>query len=144
MAWITLEADDIKARLSNLEFQSYIAAAKNSQDFDMIDKIIRQTVSMVRAKVLTCRVNATAMGPSGTIPEECLHAAVTIARASLVASFPVAEGETDMRKAELDKAHAFLDAVATCDVVIAADGSGAIPGAASVSYGSAPYLDFSQ
>ncbi|MGC4013438.1 MAG: hypothetical protein QM755_02810 [Luteolibacter sp.] len=144
MSWFPLDPDEVRARLSNKEYQAYLAAAKNSPDFDMVEKIIGQTVAMVRAKVLTCRVNATTMGAPGTIPEECLHAAVTIARASLVASFPVAEGETDLRKAELDQAHTFLDAVASCEIVIAADGSGTVPGSDPVAHGSAPSMDFAQ
>jgi len=144
MSWLPLDPDEVKARLSNKEFQAYLAAARNSQDFDMLEKIIGQTVSMVRAKVLTCRANVTGTGPAGTIPEECLHAAVTIARSSLCASFPVGEGETDMRRAELEKAHAFLDSVATCEVVIAAHATGAIPGTTSVVHGGSSPLDFAQ
>jgi hypothetical protein len=141
--WVQLTAQAVKARMSANEHALYVKAAGHSQDFDMMAEIISQTVSLVRSKVAACRDNVANMGTAGLIPDECLHAAATIAKASLCAAFTVSEGETDLRKEELRLAHAYLDSVASCSVSIEG-ASGQPPNAAPVAYGSGPNLDWAQ
>lgn len=144
MAWIELTRQAVQARLSAPEHHHYLAAARHAAEFDMLDEILIQVTATIRGKVRACRANLAGVGPAGTIPEECLHAAATLARASLCASFPVAEGETDLRREELRNAWAFLDSVASCQVSIeSADGTH-IPGTHPVSFGGAPLLHFHQ
>lgn len=144
MAWIELTPLAVKARLSALEFEHYNAAAQHAQDFDMLEEIIKQVVALVRGKVRACKANIAGVGPAGTIPEECLHAAATIARASLCASFPVSEGETDLRGSELTDANQFLDSVASCAVSIESSTGGNIPGTNPFLYGGDPVRNFRQ
>lgn len=143
MAWIQLTQQAVKARLSRAESDQYIAAAENATEFDMLDEIIAQTVALVRSKVGACRANLVGMGPAGTIPEECLHAAATIAKSSLCASFPVAEGETDLRKTELANANTFLVDVASCNVAIT-PATGTAPTTDPMMWGSGPKLEWGQ
>lgn len=143
MAWIELSQQAVKARLSRTEFDDYISAAERSTDFDLLGEIIKQVVALVRSKVRACKANIDGMGADGTIPEECLHAAATIAKASLCASFPVASGETDLRREELRQANAYLDSVASCSISIAGSG-GNVPGTSGVAFGGDRYMDFRQ
>jgi hypothetical protein len=143
MAWVQLTQKAIKARLSRSESDQYIAAAENATEFDMLDEIIAQTVALVRSKVAGCRANIAGMGPPGTIPEECLHAAATIAKSSLCASFPVAEGETDLRKTELANANTFLVDVSSCNVSITGHTETA-PNPSPLTWGSGPKMEWGQ
>lgn len=144
MAWIELTPQAVKARLSALEYEHYNAAAEHAHDFDMLEEIIIQVIALVRGKVRACRSNLAGVGPAGTIPDECLHAAATIARASLCAAFPVSEGETDLRASELRDANAFLDKVAEGGVSIESATGGAVPGAEPFFFGGGRLHHFRQ
>jgi len=78
--------------------------------------ILAQVTGLVRGKVAACRDNLGKLGAAGTIPEECVFAAATIARDALVGSLPLSEGATEVRREELRRAHEFLDSVAACKV----------------------------
>lgn len=140
MSWITLTASNIKGRLAKDELESYVDAGDQASDgVDTLAEIILQVTAMVRGKVASNRENLLKIGAAGTIPDECLFAACTIARDALVGSLPLSEGSTETRKEELRKAHDFLDAVAKGDVRIE-DAAGTIPEsteATTVSGGSA-------
>lgn len=145
--WITPTTDHVKARLAKDELDSYLDAIDQAGDgIDVMAGILSQVVSLVRGKVASNRDNLVKMGAAGTIPDECLFAACTIARDALVGSLPLSEGASDVRKTELRLAHEFLTAVAKGDVRIE-DGSGAIPETAAESdesptYGGNAMLDF--
>lgn len=145
MAWIALTPANIKGRLAKDELESYVDAGEQAtDDVDTLAEIILQVTAMVRGKVASCRDNLSKLGPAGTIPDECLFAASTVARDALVGSLPLSEGSTEVRREELRKAHAFLDAVASCEVRIE-DAAGIIPESEpspSASYGGNPILDF--
>lgn len=127
MSWIPLTPDNIKGRLAKGELESYVDAADQAIDgVNTLEEIISQVTAMVRGKVASCRDNLSKLGPAGTIPEECLFAACTIARDALVGSLPLSEGATEVRKEELRKSHSFLDSVASCAVRIE-NASGVIP-----------------
>ena len=146
MSWIIVTKDHISARLSADESESYVTAADQAKDgIDILDGIIAQVTAMVRSKVGANRDNRHQMGPSGTIPDECLFAACTIARDALIGSLPLSEGATDLRKEELRKAYEFLDAVANGDVLIESPLGDASADSTSSSipiYGGNPILDF--
>ena len=127
MAWIVLTEDHVKARIAAAEWTAYVDAADVS---GQVAGILLQVTGLVRSKAASCRENIGKMGPSGTIPDECLFAACTIARDALVGSLPLDEGASELRKEELRKAHSFLDSVAACDLRIE-DASGALPEIAS-------------
>lgn len=145
MSWIPLTPDNIKGRLAKDELESYVDAGNQASDgIDTLAEIILQVTSMVRGKTASCRDNLDKLGPSSTIPSECLFAACTIARDALVGSLPLSEGATETRKEELRKAHAFLDSVASGHVRIE-NSSGTIPESsvgAVASYGGSALLSF--
>lgn len=148
MSWITLTTDHIKARLSLDEIAAYTDAAGQNDEggVDILAGIIGQVTGLVRSKVASHRENLPKMGTAGTIPDECLFAACTIARDSLPATLPLSEGATELRKEELRKAHQFLDDVAAGKVRIE-DAAGELPEAdtsetTSPTYGGSPLLDF--
>ncbi|MEM9235193.1 MAG: hypothetical protein AAGB14_00340 [Verrucomicrobiota bacterium] len=143
MSWVTLTESDVLARLSENEKTCYEETGEESPA-DRLTGIILQVTALVRGKVASCDENLGKLGAAGTIPSECLWAAATIARGSLVASLPLEEGETDPRSEELKKAHAILDQVAACELRIE-DPSGTIPEAADSgagSYGGCPHMEF--
>lgn len=148
MSWVVISKGNVLGRLAQGEFEAYEAAGNHTDDeaaveVDKLAEIISQVTTLVRGKVSSCRENIPKMGQSGTIPDECLFAACTIARDALVGSLPLSEGATETRKEELRNAHAFLNSVANCQVRIA-DATGEIePSATSASYyGGAPLIDF--
>lgn len=145
MSWTALTADNIRGRLSLDELDGYVqTSGQESAGVDSLVEIIYQVTAMVRGKVASNPANLTKTGPAGTIPDECLFAACTIARDALVGSLPLSEGATEVRKEELRKAYAFLDSVAAGGVRIE-DAGGAlpeIPSAASRSHGGSTLLEF--
>jgi len=144
MSWTTLTEEHLKSRLSRDELDAYVETADQGvAGSDTVAAILSQVSSMVRGKVASNQDNLGKLGPSGTIPEECLFAACTIGRDSLAATLPLSEGDTDARKEENRKAHAFLDAVAEGKVRIE-DSTGSIPEATTsgATYGGATRLDF--
>ena len=145
MSWLALTTDHVKARLAKDEIDNYVVAGGQFADgSDILDGIITQITSMVRGKVASNPDNLSKLGAAGTIPDECLFAACTIARDSLVGSLPLSEGATEVRKEELRQAHAFLDAVASGKVRIEAS-DGTMPEASvgsEASYGGSPILEF--
>lgn len=145
MAWITLTLQHVKARLSYDELEAVKEHSEHSQDFDQIQGILDQVTLQVRGKVQGCEKNRGTMGASGTIPDECLFAAVTIARRAILNALPVDLGDTDARASELTSANDFLDSVASCNVVVSGS-DGTIPGggASSICYGGQPLQDFAQ
>lgn len=144
MSWITLNEDHLKARLARGELEAYQDAAdQDGEGVNQVEGILTQVTSLVRGKVASNQENLGKLGPAGTIPDECLHAACTIARDSLVASLPISSGDTETRKEELKMAHKFLDQVADGKVRIE-DAAGTIPEASTnaASYGGSSLLDF--
>lgn len=148
MSWLAITPAHLSARLSADEFSSYVDAAQPAPDgIDQIAGIIAQVTAMVRGKVASWRDNLPKMGSAGTIPDECLFSACTIARDALVGSLPLSEGSTEVRKEELRKAHDFLTSVAKGEVRIESP-DGTIPetppadATSPPSYGGASLLDF--
>ena len=138
MSWITLTADHVKARLAEEEL--YAIESTGGGDGDRLAGILTQVTSLVRASVAACHKNL--LGPAGTIPEECLHAAATIAKHDVRASLPsTGSDDTELRKEEYRDATGFLKSVARCEIGIENDG-GEIAGRASGCYGGEPKHDF--
>jgi hypothetical protein len=144
MAWLAITPDNVRARLSADELDSYLSAAQEPpHGMDAMAEILAQVTAMVRGSVASCRDNLAKLGSAGTIPSECMFAACTIARDALIGSLPLSEGVTDVRKEELRKAHEFLRSVASCDIRIEST-NGTIPEAvpSSSSYGGSAILTF--
>lgn len=146
MSWISLSPANIKGRLAKDELDSYVDAGEQAgEGVDTLAEIILQVTAMVRGKVASWAANLEKMGPAGTIPDECLFAACTIARDALIGSLPLSEGATEVRKEELRKAHEFLNAVAKGEVRIE-NTDGVIPESvdseSNPSYGGAALLNF--
>lgn len=139
MSWITLTEDHVKARLAADELD--VIEATGGGSGDRLPGIISQVTSLVRAKVAACHKNT--LGESGTIPEECLHAAATIAKHDIRASLPStgSEDEGDMRKEEYREAINFLRDMASCKIAITTDGV-TVEGQASGCYGGDPLYEF--
>ena len=145
MSWITLTEDHIKARLSIDELDAYLEAGKQLENgVDSIASIIDQVTTMVRSYVASNSDNLPKMGAVGTIPDECLLAATTIARGSLLGSLPLSEGATEIRKEELRNAQSYLKSVASGDIRIGDTSSDypEEPSAANASYGGSTLLEF--
>jgi hypothetical protein len=138
MSWIALTSAHIKARLAEEELDAI--EDTGGGDGDRLTGIIAQVTSLVRAKVAACHKNQ--LGPSGTIPEECLHAAATIAKHDIRASLPsTGLDDSDLRKDEYREATSFLNAVSRCEIGIEDDG-GSIAGRDSGCYGGDPKHNF--
>ena len=99
--------------------------------------IIEQVTQLVRSRVAACHKNE--LGATGTIPEECLHAAATIAKHDLRASLPStgSQDEGDLRREEYRNAINFLRDVSNCEIAITTD-SGAVSGRDTGCYGGEP------
>jgi hypothetical protein len=138
MSWISLTSAHIKARLAEEELDAI--EDTGGGDGDRLTGIIDQVTSLVRAQVAACHKNI--LGPAGTIPEECLHAAATIAKHDIRASLPsTGVDDSDLRKDEYRDATAFLKSVAQCEIGIENDGGG-IAGRDSGCYGGDPKYNF--
>lgn len=143
MSWITLAASHVLDRCSTDERDAIEAAGEDSST-DKLAGILTQVTALVRGKVATCSENLAKMGEAGTIPDELLWAAATVARESLVASLPVSESDSEERKAEMRRANDLLDQASRCEIRIA-DSDGEIPesedGGAG-EYGGSSLLEF--
>ena len=145
MAWLALTEDHIKARISVDELDAYLEAGKQLENgVEPVAAIIDQVTTMVRSYVASNADNLPKMGAAGTIPDECLLAAATIARGSLIGSLPLSEGATEIRKEELRNAHSYLKSVASGDIRISDMSSDypEEPSAANASYGGSTLLEF--
>ena len=139
MAWITLVASNVLDRLAGDELFAYEQSGGN-EDGDRLTGILSQVTTLVRGKALSCSENIAKAGATGTIPDELLWAAVTIARQSLINSLPTAEGEADPRRDELDRANRQLDDAAECKLRIESS-TGTITSSVGV-FGGETLLDF--
>ena len=139
MSWITLTSTHLKSRLAEDELDAI--EETGGGDGDRLTGILAQVTSLVRAKVAACHRNV--MGDAGLIPDECLHAAVTIAKHDVRASLPStgSDDEGDLRREEYRNAMTFLNDVAKCEIGIENDG-GTINGRDSGCYGGDAKHDF--
>lgn len=139
MSWIALTADHVKARLAEDELLAIEGTGGGNGD--RLSAIIAQVTALVRSKVAACHKND--LGTAGTIPEECLHAAATLAKHDVRASVPSTGGEDegDLRKEEYRGAMDFLRDVAACQIGIE-NPSGDIGGRDSGCYGGDDKHDF--
>lgn len=120
MPWITLTLDHIKSRLSEAEITCYDEVGR-LEDGEVTSRItgpsgvIFQVTQLIRSKVVSCHKNK--LGPRGTIPEECIHAAVSIARHNITSTPGGDDGERD-RDEEYRDAMSFLRDVSRCAISI--------------------------
>lgn len=138
MPWIPLTADHVKSRLSLDEIECI--EETGGGDGDRLAGILTQVTALVRGKASACRT--TIMGASGTIPEESIHAAATIALNDLRATLPTTgtDDEGSIRKDQYRDAVSFLSALSKCEVdVNDAATAAATP---SVCFGGDPKLVF--
>jgi len=140
VAWITLTSDHVRDRLAFDEINAI--EATGGGDGDRLSGILTQVTSLVRAKVAACDDNS--IGDAGTIPEECLHAAATLAKHDLRATLPSTglEDEGDLRADEYRAAQDFLSEVASCNIGIENPDGESIGGRESGCYGGDPILKF--
>lgn len=139
MSWITITVDHVRARLAEEELLGIEATGGGTGD--RLTPILDQVTALVRSKVAGCHKND--LGPSGTIPDECLHAAATIAKHDVRGSLPStgSADEGDIRREEYRSAMDFLNDVATCKIGIE-NISGDIGGRSSGCYGGDPKYQF--
>lgn len=132
MSWIALTAAHIESRFAVGELDAIEETGGGSGD--RLTGILEQVTALVRAKVSACHKNT--LGVSGTIPEECLHAACTLAAHDIRAALPSYVEDTDIRRDAYRNANKFLDDVASCSIGITTETSSTqVNGSDSGSYG---------
>jgi hypothetical protein len=114
MPWISLTKEHIQSRLASHELDAIEDTGGGSGD--RLSGIIEQVTFLVRSKVAGCHKNI--LGTTGTIPDECLHAAATLAKHDIRASLGSNTEDTELMRDEYRNANQFLDKVATCDIGI--------------------------
>lgn len=139
MAWITLNKTHVLDRMAGDELSSFENAGGNL-DGDRLTGILSQITTLVRGKVSACSENIAKMGVVGTIPDELLWAAATLARTSLLNSLPAWTGELGPREKEIEEAHRQLNDVASCKFGIVSS-DGIVTDSVGV-FGGADLLDF--
>lgn len=117
MPWLTLTTTHILDRMSDDERAVYEKTGGNDGG-DRLGGILTQVTAMVRGRVAACPHNITKLGPTGTIPDELLWAAATIARESLANSIPHGGTENSARSDELKQAYQQLDQAQSCQINI--------------------------
>lgn len=139
MAWIFLKKEHVLSRLAADE----LACIEDTGggETERLEGILYQVTALVRSHVNSCHKNT--MGEANTIPEECLHAAATLAKHDLRATLPSTgqDEESSLRSDEYRNAMSFLRDVAQCKVVI----SGSSPQSGSLvtgCFGGDPYHRF--
>jgi hypothetical protein len=144
MAWISFTEDDIKARLSINEIETWDDAGQDAgSEVSRLPGIITQVIGLVRGRVGTCRDN-NPLGAVGLIPEELLWAASTIAKNMILNSIPaIADSSQEERTTENRMAHDMLDQASKCELIISGDDSITTATQTESTYGGDPLLDFS-
>jgi Protein of unknown function (DUF1320) len=106
LAWLPLLTDDVLNSLSATE-QNQMTDPSSAAD---LAQIVVNVMNLIRGRVLASRQGLT--GPPGTIPEELLTAAISIARFRFLTHLPGTQLITKERAADKDEAYAQLEAVA--------------------------------
>jgi Protein of unknown function (DUF1320) len=116
MAWLTLTTDQVINSLTQQE-QSMMTDPSSSVD---LANIVQSVTALVRGKVFSWRQNQTLipLALPGTIPDELLAAAISIARFKFLTHLPGTQLITVDRRADKDEAYAYLDDVASGEMII--------------------------
>ena len=142
MPWIHLTLSHIKSRLSEVEIDAYEEVGRSDGDeasrVTGPSGIIYQITQLIRSKVSSCTENV--LGEEGTIPDECIHAAVSIARHNIT-STPGGDGGERDRDDEYRDAMNFLRDIARCDVKIV-NPSGEVATKSGGCFGGQPLREF--
>ena len=140
MAWIILTKQHIEDRLATDELECI--EDTGGGDGDRLTGILDQVTALVRGYVASCRYHT--LGAAGTIPEECLHVACTIAKLNIRATLPTTDAEdAEVRQAEYNDAVRFLEQVAQCKIKIDSTEANASNRNTSASTGGETLMDFS-
>jgi hypothetical protein len=142
MAWISLTENDIKARLSANELETWDSAGQDEGEvISRIPGIITQVTGLVRGRVASCREST--LGAACLIPEELLWAAATIAKNMILNSLPSAGQEvSDGRREEDRQAHDQLGQAADCKLQITGEDSTTTANQVESTFGGDPLLTF--
>jgi hypothetical protein len=125
LAWLTLTTDQVINSLTTQE-QSMMTDPASSVD---LANIVQSVTALVRGKVFSWNPNQglLPMVTPGTIPEELLAAAISIARFKFLTHLPGTQLITKERSADKDEAYAYLDDVAAGKMIILAPDGATIP-----------------
>lgn len=110
MAWRTVDARDLAATLSQTEIDTYRRSFPPGGG-DPVSRLLSRTAAMVRGYVASN--GKVAMGPSGTLPESLINAAMDYAAADVLKRMPTPLNE-DRRKAR-QRAEELFEKVAKGD-----------------------------
>lgn len=115
--WITVTEDHLKQAVSGPELDAFRAAALAAGQADPVSGIISEITQEVRGYVAACSRNQ--LGPVGTIPDELLHAFLSI----FVPRFQTRAGgvlidPNGQRQRDQDNARTLLSQVASCKFAI--------------------------
>jgi len=116
MSYITLVESDLASGLTGPELTAVKTAALVAGQTGVVQEILDQVTTEVRARVAACAKNV--LGEAGTIPDECESAAIDIAIYRICKRIPGRVVLTAERSDANANAIAFLRDVARCDVAI--------------------------
>ncbi len=151
MTWTAFTADDIKARMTASEVETYEGSSRSVWEEgdtepsvppgtpERLPIIAEQVLARFRGAILE-NPYVTEMGPAGTLPDFCIAEAAVIGRVAAIGLNPVPVGMTDPRRDEYNLAKDFLKALPT--MKSGAFGSDPSTESASATYGGSTLLDF--
>jgi hypothetical protein len=142
MAWISLTENDIKARLSANELETWDSAGQDDGEvISRIPSIITQVTGLVRGRVSSCR--KITLGAPCLIPEELLWAAATLAKNAILNSLPSAGQEVSEGRAEENRqANEQLGQAAKCELLVTGEDSTTTDNQVESTFGGDPLLTF--
>jgi hypothetical protein len=125
LAWITLTTDHVVNSLTTQE-QSMMTDPSSSVD---LANIVQGVTALVRGKVFSWRPNQGLLPVAlpGTIPDELLGPAISIARFKFLTHLPGTQLITKERSADKDEAYAYLDDVSSGKMIILGPDGATVP-----------------
>lgn len=134
--WIPFTADQIQNSLSTTERLAMTAVDSAA----CLQDVVQSVIALIIGKVNTWAANQGNLGPTGTIPDETLGAAIAIGRYKFLTSLPGTNLITKWREADRDEGYGLLDQISTGKMlIVGANGAiGNLPATASPTFPGEP------
>lgn len=122
MAWLSINPDDVKTRLSGPELEALQGTALADGQVDPLPDVISQVTDEIRGYIAAYRPNT--LGPLGTLPPQVRAAAITLIRWRLSGRLAIGQAagllQSDSRRQEYEDATSFLRDVAAGKISVEA------------------------